>query len=152
MVSFPVTDGPHNDAWKSLLRPCFAVIDEVIRDHGVAFPIQIGGGSMLLRRYRHRKSKDLDLFVTDIRRGVRRPHIARHILGCKHGDALAQWRWPHMRPAGCIDGSASIQASPAAVFCLPQEPLALRAGHYTRNDEPKQPRWWKRFVTLAITR
>lgn len=67
MKSFPVSDGPHNDAWKSLLRPCFAVIDEVTRDRGVAFPIQIGGGSMLLRRYRHRKSKDLDLFVTDTR-------------------------------------------------------------------------------------
>lgn len=65
MASFPVSDGPHNDDWKALLRPCFAVIDEVIQDHGVAFPIQIGGGSMLLRRYRHRKSKDLDLFVTD---------------------------------------------------------------------------------------
>jgi hypothetical protein len=40
-------------------------VDEVIREHNVPFPIQIGGGSMLLRRYGHRKSKDLDLFVTE---------------------------------------------------------------------------------------
>ncbi|MTK63551.1 MAG: nucleotidyl transferase AbiEii/AbiGii toxin family protein, partial [Methanobacterium sp.] len=67
MPSFPVPDGPHNDPWKSLLRPVYAVIDEVVKEHGVEFPIQIGGGSMLLRRYRHRKSKDLDLFVLDVR-------------------------------------------------------------------------------------
>ena len=67
MPSFPVPDGPHNDPWKSLLPFCFAVVDEVVREHSADFPIQIGGGSMLLRRYRHRKSKDLDLFVTDVR-------------------------------------------------------------------------------------
>ncbi|OIR02056.1 hypothetical protein GALL_159140 [mine drainage metagenome] len=67
MSSYPLPDGPHNDPWKSLLPACFAVVDEVVREHGVAFPIQIGGGSMLLRRYGHRKSRDLDLFVTDAR-------------------------------------------------------------------------------------
>lgn len=67
MPSYPLPDGPHNDPWKSLLPDCFAVVDEVVRTHGVDFPIRIGGGSMLLRRYRHRKSKDLDLFVTDAR-------------------------------------------------------------------------------------
>ena len=64
MALYPISDGPHNDEWKSLLGFSFAVIDEVIRKHNVPFPIQIGGGSMLLRRYGHRKSKDLDLFVT----------------------------------------------------------------------------------------
>jgi hypothetical protein len=64
---YPISDGPHNDGWKSLLGFSFAVIDEVVRKHNVPFPIQIGGGSMLLRRYGHRKSKDLDLFVTDTR-------------------------------------------------------------------------------------
>lgn len=48
-----------------MLPDCFTVIDEVIRKHNVEFPIQIGGGSMLLRCYRHRKSMDLDVFVTD---------------------------------------------------------------------------------------
>jgi len=67
VASYPISDGPHNEAWKSLLGYSFAVIDEVIRDHEVPFPIQMGGGSMLLRRYGHRKSKDLDLFVTDAR-------------------------------------------------------------------------------------
>ena len=67
MPSYPIPDGPHNDPWKQLLAPCFAVIDAVVEERGVPFPIQIGGGSMLLRRYGHRKSKDLDLFVTDTR-------------------------------------------------------------------------------------
>ncbi len=67
MPSFPIPDGPHNDPWKALLPLCFAVVDEVVREHGVEFPIRIGGGSMLLRHYGHRRSKDLDLFVTDIR-------------------------------------------------------------------------------------
>ncbi len=64
-MPYPVGDGPHNDAWKALLPSCFRVIDEVVRERKVEFPIRIGGGSMLLRRYRHRKSRDLDLFVTD---------------------------------------------------------------------------------------
>jgi hypothetical protein len=67
MPSYPVDDGPHNDGWKSLLPSCFRVVDEVVRERGVDFPIVLGGGSMLLRRYGHRKSMDLDLFVTDVR-------------------------------------------------------------------------------------
>jgi hypothetical protein len=67
VASYPISDGPHNHAWKSLLGYAFAVIDEVMREHKVPFPIRIGGGSMLLRRYGHRRSKDLDLFVTDAR-------------------------------------------------------------------------------------
>ncbi len=67
MPSYPIPDGPHNDPWKSLLPYACAVVDEVVETHNVPFPIQIGGGSMLLRRYKHRKSKDLDLFVTDTR-------------------------------------------------------------------------------------
>jgi hypothetical protein len=67
MASFPVPDGPHNDAWKALLQQFFPVIDEVTATRSVTFPIQIGGGSMLLKRCRHRRSRDLDLFVTDAR-------------------------------------------------------------------------------------
>src|SRR5262245_6428754 len=67
MPSYPVPDGPHNDDWKSLLPLCFRVVDEVTREHGIEFPLRFGGGSMLLRRYGHRKSRDLDLFVTDAR-------------------------------------------------------------------------------------
>ena len=64
-MPYPVEDGPHNDAWKGLLAACLRVVDEVVRERRVAFPIRIGGGSMLLRRYKHRKSRDIDLFVTD---------------------------------------------------------------------------------------
>ena len=64
-MPYPVDDGPHNDAWKGLLPSCFRVVDEVVRERKLEFPIRIGGGSMLLRRYRHRRSRDIDLFVTD---------------------------------------------------------------------------------------
>lgn len=67
MTSYPIPDGPHNDSWKALLPEAFAVIDEVVQQHGVDFPVQIGGGSMLARRYGHRDSRDLDLFVSDVR-------------------------------------------------------------------------------------
>ena len=65
MPSYPIPDGPHNDAWKALLPSCFRVVEEVVRERDVDFPIRFGGGSMLVRRYGHRKSMDLDLFVTD---------------------------------------------------------------------------------------
>jgi Nucleotidyl transferase AbiEii toxin, Type IV TA system len=65
-AAYPADDGPHNDAWKELLPPCFRVVDEVVRERKVEFPVRIGGGSMLMRRYKHRKSRDLDLFVTDV--------------------------------------------------------------------------------------
>jgi hypothetical protein len=67
MNSFPIADGPHNDQWKELVPNLFPVVDEVIATHGIDFPIRIGGGSMLLRRYGHRKSRDLDVFVPDVR-------------------------------------------------------------------------------------
>ena len=64
---YPVPDGPHNDRWKPLLRFATAIWDEISARHKIAVPLRIGGGSMLLRRYRHRRSWDLDLFVSDVR-------------------------------------------------------------------------------------
>jgi len=48
-----------------MLRLFLPIVDEIKKSHSIDFPIRIGGGSMLLRRYKHRKSKDLDLFVSD---------------------------------------------------------------------------------------
>ncbi|SOC30350.1 nucleotidyl transferase AbiEii/AbiGii toxin family protein [Thalassospira xiamenensis] len=66
MTQFPIHDGPHNDDWKSLLPTAIAVIKAVEEKTGRSFDFTIGGGSMLLRRYGHRKSRDLDLFSEDI--------------------------------------------------------------------------------------
>jgi hypothetical protein len=59
---------PENDEqrrWLELLDPALEMFADLERSRG---PIEftLGGGTMLMRRYRHRLSKDLDLFVRDV--------------------------------------------------------------------------------------
>lgn len=57
-----LTDGP----WVSLLKQAYKLIDGVIKHSGVADPFwTLGGGTVLMFRYRHRRSKDIDVFVPD---------------------------------------------------------------------------------------
>lgn len=52
-------DGP----WQNLFRHALTLIDE-IRTHGTANPFwTFGGGTVLMLRYGHRLSKDVDIFV-----------------------------------------------------------------------------------------
>lgn len=51
--------------WKELLRHALTLIDEIAR-HGGAEPFwTLGGGTVLMLRYRHRRSRDIDIFVPD---------------------------------------------------------------------------------------
>lgn len=51
--------------WRSLLGHALRLIDE-ISAHGVENPFwTLGGGTVLMLRYRHRRSKDIDIFVPD---------------------------------------------------------------------------------------
>ena len=51
--------------WLSLLGHAFTLIDE-IAEHGRADPFwTFGGGTVLMLRYGHRLSKDIDIFVPD---------------------------------------------------------------------------------------
>lgn len=53
------------DIWESLFPHAFTLMDEV-RKHGGIEPFwTFGGGTVLMLRYRHRFSKDIDLFVPD---------------------------------------------------------------------------------------
>jgi hypothetical protein len=53
-------------AWESLLPRALTLIDEISRYGGVADPFwTLGGGTVLMLRYRHRLSKDIDIFVPD---------------------------------------------------------------------------------------
>jgi hypothetical protein len=55
----PLPDGP----WQSLFRHALKLIDE-IRTHGTANPFwTFGGGTVLMLRYGHRLSRDIDIFV-----------------------------------------------------------------------------------------
>ncbi len=51
--------------WSGLLSHAFRLIDE-ISVHGVGDPFwTFGGGTALMLRYQHRRSKDIDIFVPD---------------------------------------------------------------------------------------
>lgn len=52
-------------AWRGLFGHALALIDEIARN-GIAAPFwTFGGGTVLMLRYRHRRSRDIDLFVPD---------------------------------------------------------------------------------------
>ena len=49
--------------WQCLLAHAFRLVDEIAQ-HGIAQPFwTFGGGTVLMLRYRHRFSKDVDIFV-----------------------------------------------------------------------------------------
>jgi predicted nucleotidyltransferase component of viral defense system len=51
--------------WQGLLQQAYSLIDE-IAVHGIQNPFwTFGGGTVLMLRYRHRVSKDIDIFVPD---------------------------------------------------------------------------------------
>lgn len=53
-------------AWQTLLPRAVMLIDEVRMHGGVENPFwTLGGGTVLMFRYRHRLSKDIDVFVPD---------------------------------------------------------------------------------------
>jgi len=52
--------------WEKLFPRALALIDEISRYGGIADPFwTLGGGTVLMFRYRHRLSKDIDIFVPD---------------------------------------------------------------------------------------
>jgi hypothetical protein len=51
--------------WEGLLDHTLRLIDE-LGAHGLRDPFwTFGGGTVLMLRYRHRRSKDIDIFVPD---------------------------------------------------------------------------------------
>lgn len=53
------------DAWKVLFRRALEIIDAVAASGTRYEDWSFGGGTVLMRRFRHRLSKDVDLFVPD---------------------------------------------------------------------------------------
>ena len=55
-------DGP----WQTLLTHAFHILDDMQLHSGVANPFwTLGGGTVLMLRYAHRRSKDIDIFIPD---------------------------------------------------------------------------------------
>jgi len=51
--------------WQGLLQHAYSLIDEIAA-HGIQNPFwTFGGGTVLMLRYHHRMSKDIDIFVPD---------------------------------------------------------------------------------------
>lgn len=55
----------HLDAWEILFRRALEIIDSVAASGSRFDDWSFGGGTVLMRRYRHRLSKDVDIFVPD---------------------------------------------------------------------------------------
>lgn len=54
-----------NGVWQGSLQQAYSLIDEIAA-HGTPNPFwTFGGGTVLMLRYRHRVSKDIDIFVPD---------------------------------------------------------------------------------------
>jgi hypothetical protein len=72
-LSFP--EGP----WKVLLEKAYSLFDAVASD-GFAIPLwSMGGGTVLMFHYAHRKSKDIDIFIPDPQfLGYINPRIGGH--------------------------------------------------------------------------
>lgn len=56
---------PRLAVWESLFRKALQIIDSVDADILAPDRWSFGGGTVLMRRYRHRFSKDIDIFVPD---------------------------------------------------------------------------------------
>jgi predicted nucleotidyltransferase component of viral defense system len=58
-------DSLPDGVWQGLLQHAYSLIDEIAA-HGIQNPFwTFGGGTVLMLRYRHRRSKDIDIFVPD---------------------------------------------------------------------------------------
>jgi predicted nucleotidyltransferase component of viral defense system len=64
-TSLKTPDSLPGGVWQGLLQHAYSLIDE-IAGHGIQNPFwTLGGGTVLMLRYRHRMSKDIDIFVPD---------------------------------------------------------------------------------------
>jgi predicted nucleotidyltransferase component of viral defense system len=52
-------------AWRTLLRHALTLVDEIARQGTPDLLWTLGGGTALMLRYRHRRSRDIDIFVPD---------------------------------------------------------------------------------------
>ena len=53
------------NAWKVLLRRALRIVDSVAASCTRFDDWSFGGGTVLMRRFRHRVSRDVDIFVPD---------------------------------------------------------------------------------------
>ena len=55
---------PDRKTWRALMRVALQVIDSINGSYG-ALDFRLGGGTVLMFRFDHRISKDIDVFIHD---------------------------------------------------------------------------------------
>jgi predicted nucleotidyltransferase component of viral defense system len=94
--------------WQSLLQHALRLVDE-IHQHGITDPFwTFGGGTVLMLRYRHRHSKDIDIFVPDPQYlGYVSPRLSDVAEDVSHDYVEGSGYIKLIRPEGEIDFVAS---------------------------------------------
>ena len=107
--------------WQGLLQHAFTLVDEIAA-HGVADPFwTFGGGTVLMLRYRHRMSKDIDIFVPDPQYlGFVNPRLSDVAEGVSDQYVEGPGYIKLLRPEGEIDfvASPNLTADPFEVWEL----------------------------------
>jgi len=107
--------------WKVLLQHAFSLVDEISL-HGIADPFwTFGGGTVLMLRYRHRLSKDIDIFVPDPQYlGYVSPRLSDVAEGVSDQYVEGPGFIKLLRPEGEIDfvASPNLTAAPFEVWEL----------------------------------
>ena len=90
--------------WQGLLQHAFRLVDEIAL-HGIYQPFwTFGGGTVLMLRYRHRFSKDVDIFVPDPQYlGFVSPRLSDVAETVTHDYVEGQGYVKLQRPEGEID-------------------------------------------------
>ncbi|MBU0587183.1 MAG: nucleotidyl transferase AbiEii/AbiGii toxin family protein [Gammaproteobacteria bacterium] len=94
--------------WQGLLQHALRLVDE-IHQHGIKDPFwTFGGGTVLMLRYRHRHSKDIDIFVPDPQHlGYVSPRLSDVAEEVSHDYVEGSGYIKLIRPEGEIDFVAS---------------------------------------------
>lgn len=56
---------PDRNTWRDLMRPALRIIDSLETNGYGTLDFRLGGGTVLMFRFEHRISKDIDLFIDD---------------------------------------------------------------------------------------
>ncbi len=114
--------------WQGLLAHAFRLIDE-IGMHGVTDPFwTFGGGTVLMLRYQHRRSMDIDIFVPDPQYlGFVSPRLSA-VAEAISGDYVEGAGYVKLiRPEGEIDfvAASNLTATPFETWSLQRRPVRV---------------------------
>jgi predicted nucleotidyltransferase component of viral defense system len=118
---------PHG-VWQLLLQHAYSLVDEIAA-HGIKDPFwTFGGGTVLMLRYGHRLSKDIDIFVPDPQYlGYVSPRLSDVAEGVSDQYVEGPGYIKLLRPEGEIDfvASPNLTAEPFEMWELLGRPIKV---------------------------